>query len=103
MRSGRAFLAFLAQNFDLETLPQPLRELFQEHIYSFIETVRSELGNLRSPAVLVVNRHKAHMSDVIRTFTVEHGITLFFVPPQSSHLLQPLDQGSFRRIKDQFG
>jgi hypothetical protein len=32
MRSRGAFLAFLAQNFDLETLPQPLRELYQEHI-----------------------------------------------------------------------
>jgi hypothetical protein len=32
MRSRGAFLAFHAQNFDLEALPQPLRELSQEHI-----------------------------------------------------------------------
>jgi hypothetical protein len=33
MRSRGAFLAFLAQNFDFEALPQPFRELSQEHIY----------------------------------------------------------------------
>jgi hypothetical protein len=32
MRSRGAFLAFLAQNFDLEALPQPLRELSQKYV-----------------------------------------------------------------------
>jgi hypothetical protein len=32
MRFRGAFLAFLTQNFDLEALPQPFRELFEEYI-----------------------------------------------------------------------
>jgi hypothetical protein len=43
------------------------------------------------------------MSEVISVFAAEHGITLFLLPPNSSHLLQPLDEGFFRRVKIQFG
>jgi hypothetical protein len=32
MRSRGAFLTFVAQNFDLEAVPQPLHELSQEHV-----------------------------------------------------------------------
>jgi hypothetical protein len=69
----------------------------------FIQTAPSELGNLASPAILIFDGHRSHMSEVISAFAAEHGITLFLLPPHSSHLLQPLDQGSFRRTKLQFG
>jgi hypothetical protein len=69
----------------------------------FIETVRAELGNPRSPAILIFDGHKAHMSEAISAFTAEHVIAFFLLPPHSSHLLQPLDQGFFRHVNVQFG
>jgi hypothetical protein len=43
------------------------------------------------------------MSQIIRAFAAQHGITLFLLPLHSSHMLQPFDQGFFRRVKIQFG
>jgi hypothetical protein len=82
------------------------RAIFSDYLRTvvlpFIETVRSELGNPRSPPILIFDGHKSHMLEVIRAFTAEHGITLFLLPPHSGHLLQPLDQGFFCRVKVQF-
>jgi hypothetical protein len=71
-------------------------------VLPFIERMRSELGNPRSPAMVIFDVYKAHMLEVISAFTAEHGITLFLLPPHSSHLLQLLDQGFFSRVKVQF-
>jgi hypothetical protein len=83
------------------------RSIFGDYLRTvllpFIQTVGSELGNPASPTILIFDGHESHMSEVISAFAAENGITLFLLPPHSSHLLKPLDQGFFRRIKVQFG
>jgi hypothetical protein len=83
------------------------RSIFCDYLLTvvlpLIQGVRSELKNPASPAILIFDGHQAHMSQIIRAFAAQHIITLFLLPPHSSHLLQPLDQGFFRPVKTQFG
>jgi hypothetical protein len=83
------------------------RSLFRDYscivVLPFIQTIRTDLRNLESPAILILDGHKSHMSQLIGAFAAEHGITLFLLPLYSNDLLQSLDQGFFLRVKVQFG
>jgi hypothetical protein len=52
---------------------------------------RPELGNETGRGPLLFDRHKAHISEVIRALVAQCGNTLFALPPHSSHVLRPLD------------
>jgi hypothetical protein len=59
----------------------------------FVQTVRPELGNPASPAILIFDGYKSHMSEVISAFAAENAITLFLLLPHGSRLLQLLING----------
>ena len=47
------------------------------------------------PRVLVMDGHGSHLSWRFVAFAAEHGISLACLPPNTTHLLQPLDVGLF--------
>jgi hypothetical protein len=53
-------------------------------------------------ALLIFDGHRAHLSEILNAWAAEHQILLYLLPAHSSHLLQPLDQGFFRRLKIQY-
>ena len=46
--------------------------------------------------------HKSHLVAKIKEILGNHNISLILIPPHSSHLLQPLDQRYFKRVKQAF-
>ena len=52
---------------------------------------------------MLFDGHKTHLSEILNAWAAEHNTLLDVLPPHTSHLLQPLDQGFFRRLKVQYG
>lgn len=54
------------------------------------------------PVILFVDGHKSHLT--LDTIDLAHnnGITLFCLPPHTTHALQPLDVAVFKSLKDHF-
>lgn len=49
--------------------------------------------------LLILDGHESHHSEEFETYCREHNIITLCMPPHSSHLLQPLDVGSFGPLK----
>lgn len=55
------------------------------------------------PLILLMDGHTTHYSpDTIR-LAAKHKITLFVLPPNTTHLTQPLDKGYFASLKTKWG
>ena len=52
------------------------------------------------PVVLLVDGHSSHIDLEVSRFCSENQILLYCLPPHSSHLLQPLDVGFFKSLKN---
>jgi hypothetical protein len=89
--SGKAFMTRSIFSDSLRTVVRP-----------FLQKVRAKLGSERARAVVLLDGHKSHTSEVISLFTGHDNIIMFLLPSQSVHCLQPLGQGFFRRMKAQF-
>ena len=70
-------------------------------ILEYVEKQREILGQ-DSRCIILFDGHKGHVSRVLRAFCADANIQLVLLPPHSSHLLQPLDQLIFRRMKREF-
>jgi hypothetical protein len=70
-------------------------------VLPYITEWRKRLGE-EAPAMLIFDGHKAHLCQVLGPWAAMHHILLVVLPPHTSHLLQPLDQGFFRRLKTQY-
>jgi len=49
--------------------------------------------------LLILNGHNSHHSEEFETYYQEHNIITLYIPPHSSHLLQPLDISYFTPLK----
>jgi hypothetical protein len=75
---------------------------FRDVVFPYIYQQREQLGNSSFRAFIIYDGHKSHLSDELFAAAAENGVTLFMLPPHSSHLLQALDKGFFKRVKTQF-
>lgn len=71
-------------------------------IFPYIMESRREMQDPEAPAVILFDGHKSHLSDVLNAKCAAAKIMLVVIPPHSSHLLQPLDQLIFYRMKREF-
>jgi hypothetical protein len=55
-----------------------------------------------SKRLLILDNHESHINIEFRSFCEENNIILLWMPPHSSHLLQPLDVGCFSPLKTAF-
>ena len=82
------------------------RAIFEDYVRNVlmpdIEKHRSSHPEESKSAVLLMDGHTSHKSLTLRAFCGLNDITVLLLPPHSSHLLQPLDRGFFRRVKSQF-
>jgi hypothetical protein len=51
----------------------------------------------------VLNGHESHQSIEFDSYYKEKDIIPLYMPPHSSHMLQPLDIGCFRPLKKAYG
>ena len=58
------------------------------------------IGNCR---LLILDGHGSHLTPVFDQFCTEHKIVPLYMPPHSSHILQPLDVGCFSVLKRSYG
>lgn len=75
---------------------------FRDSIFEYIEKVRNEIGKANEPAVIIYDGLKAHISEILFAECAERSIQIVMIPPHSSHLVQPLDQGVFRSMKSKY-
>ena len=79
------------------------RNIFEEfvknNVCNYINKRRQVLQDLTKRAVILMDGHKSHVSAPLTAYLAEANIQLIFIPPHSSHVLQPCDQGYFRRLK----
>ena len=70
-------------------------------IFDYILKKRMEISQ-HLTAVILYDGHYAHVIDELKAFAANKNIKIIVFPPHSSHLVQPLDTGIFRRLKSQF-
>lgn len=75
-------------------------QLGLQWIQHFEKHTRSK--TIGSKRLLILDNHESHISLEFRSFCEEHSIILLWMPPHSSHLLQPLDVGCFGPLKTAF-
>jgi hypothetical protein len=71
-----------------------LKEVFNKH------TQTRTIGRYR---LLVLDGHGSHNTPEFDHFCTENSIIVLYMPPHSSHLLQPLDVGCFSSLKQAYG
>jgi hypothetical protein len=74
-----------------------LRNVISPNITSWRERIGPD-----ARVIVIFDAHKAHLHAVLNAWAAADNIILCALPPHSSHLLQPLDQGFFRRLKVQY-
>src|SRR5450432_239398 len=71
-----------------------LQNIFEKH------TIHQTKGIYR---LLILDGHGSHVTPEFDLFAKEHNIITLYMPPHSSHLLQPLDVGCFAVLKRLYG
>jgi hypothetical protein len=69
-------------------------------IHHFERHTRSK--SIGSKRLLILDNHGSHTTPEFRSFCEDNNIILLWMPPHSSHLLQPLDVGCFGPLKTAF-
>lgn len=59
-------------------------------------------NNLKRPILLLIDGHKSHMTMNLSTFCDTHGIILYALPPNTTHILQPADVIVFKPLKTEW-
>ncbi len=79
------------------------RSIFEDYVINivarYIDARRTELHDTTRPAMIIMDGHKSHLTDALNAVLASMSITLVALPPHTSHILQPLDQGFFRMVK----
>ena len=70
-----------------------------EWIKHFESVTQKQLQSLDNYRLLLCDGHDSHVSADFVSFCIHHHIDLLFLPPHSSHILQPLDVGIFSPLK----
>lgn len=71
-----------------------LSEVFEKY------TVSRTIGKYR---LLILDGHRSYATPEFDRYCLEHLIITLYMPPHSSHLLQPLDVGCFSVLKRSYG
>jgi hypothetical protein len=74
-----------------------LRNVLSPHIAHWPESVGAD-----ARAIHIFGSHRARLSEVLKSWAASNRILLYLLLFHSSHLLQPLDQGFFRRLQIQY-
>jgi hypothetical protein len=64
--------------------------------------LRESIGP-NAPALVPFDGYRSHLSDQLNAWAAQYHVILYNFPPHGSHLVQPLDQNFFRRLKIQYG
>lgn len=82
------------------------RGIFEHYFYNVIfadiTKYRAEHPAESQMALVIMDGHKSHDTERMNAFCAQNGIILLTIPPHSSHLVQMLDRGVFRRAKTEF-
>ncbi|KAJ8965729.1 hypothetical protein NQ314_003935 [Rhamnusium bicolor] len=54
------------------------------------------------PVIVFIDGHKSHMSLSLSEFCDANGIILYALPPNTTHMLQPVDVSVFRPLKQEW-
>jgi hypothetical protein len=72
-------------------------EMGMDWIRHFEKYIKARtIGGFR---LLILDGHESHHSDEFKEYCKEHNIVTLYIPPHSSHILQPLDVGCFSPLK----
>jgi hypothetical protein len=81
------------------------RQIFHDYlqyvITPYIAHWRESFGD-DARALLIFDGNCAHLPKILNAWAAEHQILLYIFPSHSPHLIQPPDQGCFRRLKIQY-
>ncbi|VEN39721.1 unnamed protein product, partial [Callosobruchus maculatus] len=61
-----------------------------------------DTNNIKKPIILFIDGHKSHMTLPLSKFCEEHGIVLYALPPNCTHIIQPADVSVFRPLKHEW-
>lgn len=64
-----------------------------------VNILEPHIQNVPKPVVLFLDNHSSHVSLQLSEFCQEKGIILVALPPNSTHILQPLDVSFFKPLK----
>ena len=82
------------------------REIFGHYVRSviipYVQAIRALKREDDARALIIFDGHKSHLSDELNALCASNCILLYLIPPHSSHLLQPLDQWIFHKMKREF-
>ena len=70
-------------------------------ILDYVQKIRALIGEDKR-CVIIFDGHKGHLSELLCALCAQQNIQIVVLPPHSSHLLQPLDQHIFKRMKREF-
>lgn len=77
--------------------------IYQTLFRDFMETVFiTQTAHLQKPVLLLVDGHVSHQSVEVSRLCQEHGIILYCLLAHTSHILQPLNDGIFRNMKNEW-
>ena len=65
---------------------------FSKHFLRYAPTAR--------PLLLLMDWHSSHYCPATVRLAAKEQVVLFVLPPNTTHLLQPLDRGTFAPVKD---
>ena len=72
-------------------------------VIPYIENERRRIGKLDARAIILVDGHLSHHDELLEAIFAEKNIFYAFIPPHSSHILQPLDRCLFSVLKNHYG
>jgi hypothetical protein len=82
------------------------RRIFEDYlskvVLAYFSIRRQEFKQPDLPGFIIYDGHESHISELISAWAAKNNITLYLLPSHSSHLVQPLDQGFFRKVKAEF-
>lgn len=73
-------------------------ESFYEYVANVFQPFLQD-KNIPLPVLLFVDGHKSHLTLNISRFCSQNNIVLISLPPNSTHILQPMDVGVFHPLK----
>jgi len=80
--------------------------IFQDYvsreIIEYVRNRRIELGNNDARSILIVDGHMSHVHESIKAILAQNLIEFYLLPSHTSHIIQPLDQCFFSKVKNNY-
>ena len=76
--------------------------LIRNYFLAWMKKIFLKYAVPERPLLLLTNGHKTHVNIDVIDLCRENNITLFCLPPHTTHALQPLDVAVFKSLKDSF-